>query len=144
MSPEEFEDIQAYVEDIGPLVEEQSRLNALLDPDLSFNFLDVTSADIEAYKEAIESQNAVWEELSNIQPPARMAESHQLRILAASQLYQAASTMIVEIEGGKYFSENSPLMAAGRSQFETGLNTWNDAQFGLVLWDQLIEGSYIR
>jgi hypothetical protein len=144
MSPEEFEAIQAYVDDVAPLAGEQAELAAALDPDASFDFAHLASRDIEQYREAVQRQHALWDRLAGMQAPLRMTESHQLRILAAKQIYEAATTMIGEIESGRYYSTDSDLMSAGRSQFEAGLGTWADAEFGIMLWHQLIDGAYFE
>ena len=140
----EADAIQAYVDGILPLVDEQYELAVALDPESSFDFGNVTSSDVEHYRAAIQRQQALWDELAGIQAPTYMTQSHELRVLAAQQVYEAALTMIAEIERGSYRPEDSELMATGRSQFETGLDTLADSEFGLELWAQAIDGAYIQ
>jgi hypothetical protein len=132
------------VNGIAPLAENQYQLTLALDPDLSFDFPNVTPTEFERYREDIQRQKAIWDELDGMQAPAFMAESHRLRTLAASQIYEAAAMMIGEIERWNFYPGSSALMAQGRSQFEVGMGTLADAEFGLQIWQQLSEGAYLQ
>jgi hypothetical protein len=144
MSPGEFEAIQSYVDEVAPLAQQQYELATALNPDSHFDFLDVTSQGIENYRQAFAQQQILCNDLAAMAVPAFMAESHRLRALAADQLYDVASTIIGQLEQGGFYPADSDLLEQARSQFEVGMATLADAEFGLQIWQQLIQGAFLQ
>jgi hypothetical protein len=144
MSPEEFEDVQTYVDGVSALAEQQYELAYALDPASNFDFLDFTAQDFEDYRQAVAQQEALRNTVAAIPVPAFMAESHGLRTLAADQFYEIASTAIVELERGGFYRGGSSLLAQIRSRFEVAMSTLADAEFGLQIWQQLSEGAFLQ